>query len=71
MKKVVFRATLSSAGKDKDGVQRYAIYIPRRAVKSIGKAIGRKVTVMVLISEDEPIEEILERYLRKKRVYSS
>ncbi len=53
MEQIVFRGVIASAGRDKYGDQRYAIYIPKSVKGKAGKITGREVIVIVILPDDE------------------
>jgi hypothetical protein len=52
MAHLVFRAVISSAGKDKYGEKRYAIYIPKSLRDKAESMAGKEVIVIVLLPDD-------------------
>ena len=53
MEQIVFRGVISSAGSDKYGEKRYAIYIPKSVKEKAGKIAGKEVIVIVILPDDE------------------
>ncbi len=52
MEQVVFRGVISSAGSDKYGERRYAIYIPKGLKDKALRLAGREVIVIVILPDD-------------------
>ncbi|MFP3320089.1 MAG: hypothetical protein RXO24_05960 [Acidilobus sp.] len=52
MEQVVFRGVISSAGSDKYGERRYAIYIPKGLKDKAMRLAGREVIVVVILPDD-------------------
>jgi len=52
MEQVVFRGVISSAGSDKYGERRYAIYIPKGLKDKAQRLAGREVIVVVILPDD-------------------
>jgi hypothetical protein len=44
---------IASAGSDKYGEKRYAIYIPKSVKEKAGKIAGKEVIVIVILPDDE------------------
>lgn len=53
MLQMVFRGVISSAGSDKYGEKRYAIYIPKSVKEKAEKVTGKEVIVIVMLPDDE------------------
>jgi len=53
MEQIVFRGVISSAGSDKYGEKRYAIYIPKSVKEKAGKIAGKEVIVIIILPDDE------------------
>jgi hypothetical protein len=52
MEQIAFRGVISSAGSDKYGEKRYAIYIPKNVKKKVGKIAGKEIIVIVILLDD-------------------
>ncbi|QXJ31846.1 hypothetical protein [Saccharolobus shibatae] len=55
MEQIVFHGVISSAGSDKYGEKRYAVYIPKSVKEKAEKIAGKKVVVIIVVPDD--IEE--------------
>ncbi len=53
MRQIVFRGVVSSAGSDRYGERRYAIYIPKSVRGKVREIAGREVIVIVILPDDE------------------
>jgi hypothetical protein len=53
MRQIVFRGVVSSAGSDRYGERRYAIYIPKSVRGKVREITGREVIVIVILPDDE------------------
>jgi hypothetical protein len=53
MRQIVFRGVVSSAGSDRYGERRYAIYIPKSVRGKVREIAGKEVIVIVILPDDE------------------
>ena len=53
MRQIVFRGVVSSAGSDRYGERRYAIYIPKSVRGKVREIAGREVIVIVILPDDD------------------
>ena len=53
MRQIVFRGVVSSAGSDRYGERRYAIYIPKSVRGKVREIAGREVIVIIILPDDE------------------
>ena len=52
MPQVVFRATVSSMGRDRYGSPKYAIYVPKAVHDKVRGLVGKEVVVIVILPDD-------------------
>ena len=53
MRQIVFRGVVSSAGSDRYGERRYAIYIPKSVRGKVREIAGKEVIVIVILPDNE------------------
>jgi len=53
MRQIVFRGVVSSAGSDRYGERRYAIYIPKSVRGKVREIAGKEVIVIVILPDDD------------------
>ena len=56
MRQIVFRGVVSSAGSDRYGERRYAIYIPKSVRGKVREIAGKEVIVIVILPDDDEEE---------------
>ena len=53
MRQIVFRGVVSSAGSDRYGERRYAIYIPKSVRGKVREIASKEVIVIVILPDDD------------------